>query len=350
MAWSTSRSLNERVEGMALQILVTGGAGFLGSSLCEALIADGHRVVALDSLFRGSLDNIASLESHPDFFFVQGDVRSIEALDACAEMLGGLDLIYHLAAINGTKWFHEAAHSVIDVNINGTLRTLELAMAHDARYVLASSPEAFGEAEVQPIQNGNPMSFTDPQAHQRHSYGASKYLDEVAAQHAARDGLDVRIVRPFNAYGPRLKGGDYGQVVAMFFEAILTSHPIQIHNQGTQTRSFTWIDDVTDGFLKAGLMPDESSKRLSSEAFNVGSTEEVSIKELQEKIYRIVQSDSKWTSALPDVEFTPGYHGDAQRRLPDASLSESLLDWKPTTSLDEGLALMWAHLRDDRRL
>jgi nucleoside-diphosphate-sugar epimerase len=89
---------------------------------------------------------------------------------------------------------------------------------------------------------------------------------------------------------------------------------------------------------------------LSSEAFNIGSSEEVSITELQEKIYRIVQSDSKWTSALPEVEFTPGYHGDAQRRLPDASLSESLLDWKPTTSLDEGLAFMWAHLRDDHRL
>ena len=102
---------------MALQILVTGGAGFLGSSLCEALIADGHRVVALDSLFRGSLDNIASLESHSDFFFVQGDVRSVEALDACVEMLGGLDLIYHLAAINGTKWFHEEARMVMDVNM-----------------------------------------------------------------------------------------------------------------------------------------------------------------------------------------------------------------------------------------
>ena len=136
----------------------------------------------------------------------------------------------------------------------------------------------------------------------------------------------------------------------MFFEAILTSKPIQIHNQGTQTRSFTWIDDIIDGFLKAGLTADEPPKHLSSVAFNIGSTEEVSIKELHEKIYRIVQSDSNWTSALPKVEFTPGYHGDAQRRLPDPSLSEALLDWKPTTSLDEGLALMWAHLRDPQRL
>lgn len=330
---------------MSLQILVTGGAGFLGSSLCEALIAGGHRVVALDSLFRGSLANLVAIESHPAFFFVEGDVRSAEALDACVDLLGSLDVVYHLAAVNGTKWFHEAAHSVIDVNINGTLRTLELAIAHDARYVLASSPEAFGEGELQPIKNGNPMVFTDPESHQRHSYGASKYLNEVAGQHAAREGLDVRIVRPFNAYGPRLNAGAYGQVVAMFFEAILASTPIQIHNQGTQTRSFTWIDDITDGFLKAGLTPEEPSKKLSSKAFNIGSSEEVSIVDLQEKMFRIVHDDSEWTSVLPAVEFTTGYHGDSKRRLPDSSLSKSLLGWKPTTSLEEGLALMWASLR-----
>ena len=204
-----------------LKILVTGGAGFIGSSLCERLVAEGHSVLAYDSLFRGSLSNLSSLQDQPNFQFMQGDVRDIDRLDEAIEHLGGVEIIFHLAAVNGTKWFHEAAHSVIDVNINGTLRTLELAMAHNARYVLASSPEAFGEALQQPIQNGNDMSFTDPSLHQRHSYGASKYLDEVACQHAARDGLDVRIVRPFNAYGPRLLGDEYGQVVAMFFQAIL---------------------------------------------------------------------------------------------------------------------------------
>ena len=103
---------------MGLKILVTGGAGFLGSSLCESLIEKGHHVVALDSLFRGTLENIAHLQDHPHFEFQKDDVRNVEALDACVESLGGLDIIYHLAAINGTKWFHEAAHSVIDVNIN----------------------------------------------------------------------------------------------------------------------------------------------------------------------------------------------------------------------------------------
>ena len=261
-----------------LRILVTGGAGFLGSSLCHSLIELGHKVVALDSLFRGTKDNLTEIMGHDNFTFLHADVREVEALDSAVETLGGLDLVFHLAAVNGTKWFHEAAHSVIDVNINGTLRSLELAMAHDARYVLASSPEAFGEAPEQPIRDGNMMQFTDPAQHQRHSYGASKYLDEVACQHAAREGLDVRIVRPFNAYGPRLVGDDYGQVVSIFFNKLLNNETIVVHGDGLQTRSFTWIDDVTDGFVKAGLMDKgKDGSNLSSMAFNIGSTEEITI-------------------------------------------------------------------------
>ena len=121
----------------AQRILVTGGAGFIGSSLCERLVQQGHNVVALDSMFRGDAANLDEIIDEQNFSLYAGDVRDVDDLDACVEAMGGLDVIYHLAAINGTKWFHEAAHSVIDVNINGTLRTLELAMACDARYVLS---------------------------------------------------------------------------------------------------------------------------------------------------------------------------------------------------------------------
>ena len=329
-----------------LKILVTGGAGFIGSSLCERLVAEGHSVLAYDSLFRGSQSNLSSLQDQPNFQFMQGDVRDIDRLDEAIENLGGVELIFHLAAVNGTKWFHEAAHSVIDVNINGTLRTLELAMAHNARYVLASSPEAFGEALQQPIQNGNDMSFTDPSLHQRHSYGASKYLDEVACQHAARDGLDVRIVRPFNAYGPRLLGDEYGQVVAMFFQAILSKEPIQLHNGGLQTRSFTWIDDIVEGFILAGLQEHSlDGASLSGCAFNIGATEEITIRALQEAIFSIVSNDASWEDALPQVEIAEGYHGDALRRLPDCSQAEAFVGWKSTTTLQQGLQRMWTSLR-----
>tara|TARA_B110000444_G_scaffold260425_1_gene307328 strand:- start:26819 stop:27817 length:999 start_codon:yes stop_codon:yes gene_type:complete len=327
------------------KILVTGGAGFIGSSLCEALVEKGHTVLAYDSLFRGQMSHLDSLDGHESFQFMQGDVRDIDRLDEAVELLGGVEIIYHLAAVNGTKWFHEAAHSVIDVNINGTLRTLELAMAHEARYILASSPEAFGEALQQPIQNGNDMMFTDPSLHQRHSYGASKYLNEIACQHAARDGLDVRIVRPFNAYGPRLLGDEYGQVVAMFFQAILSSEPIQLHNGGAQTRSFTWIRDIIDGFLLAGLEESgDQGQSLKGCAFNIGSTEEITIRELQERIFSIVEKDPSWNRELPKVEVIEGYHGDVARRLPDCSDAEHMFTWRATTSLDQGLQQMWSAL------
>ncbi len=325
-----------------LRILVTGGAGFLGSSLCQSLVEMGHNVVALDSLFRGRKENLVQILNKDNFTFVHADVREVDALDGVVELLGGLDLVYHLAAVNGTKWFHEAAHSVIDVNINGTLRTLELAMAHDARYVLASSPEAFGEALEQPIRDGNMMQFTDPAEHQRHSYGASKYLDEVACQHAARDGLDVRIVRPFNAYGPRLVGDDYGQVVSIFFHKLLKDETLVIHGDGSQTRSFTWIDDVTDGFVKSGLLDkglDGSS--LSGVAFNIGSTEEVSISQLAEKVVIASGKDKS------NVEFGTGYFGDSKRRLPDIESTTRLLGWMPTVDLQQGLQKMWNELTEN---
>ncbi|MBR96384.1 MAG: hypothetical protein CMA81_06190 [Euryarchaeota archaeon] len=322
-----------------LRILVTGGAGFLGSSLCQYLVEEGHLVVALDSLFRGTKENLSDILNADNFQFIHGDVRNVDVLDSTVESLGGLDLIYHLAAVNGTKWFHEAAHSVIDVNINGTLRTLELAMAHEARYVFASSPEAFGETEIQPISDGNLMQFTNPAEHQRHSYGGSKYLGEIACQHAAREGLDVRIIRPFNAYGPKLLGDQYGQVVSIFFNKILNNEILNIHGDGSQTRSFTWIDDVTDGFVKAGLLDSGiEGSNLSGHAFNIGSTEEISIANLAKTIIE--------TSGKNDVEqqTVVGYYGDSNRRLPDIKNSKNLLGWLSKVSLQDGLNMMWKEL------
>lgn len=314
-----------------MRILVTGGAGFIGSSLCERLIQSGHQVVALDSMFRGREHNLNSLVDHDGFKLHIGDVRDVDDLDTCVDLLGGLDLVYHLAAVNGTKWFHEAAHSVIDVNVNGTLRTLEIAMAHDAKYVFASSPEAFGEAVSQPLSDGDPMVFTDPKQHQRHSYGGSKYLGEIACQHAARDGLEVAIVRPFNAYGPRLSGDDYGQVVAMFFQQILESKPISVHGDGRQTRSFTWIDDIVDGFVKVGMLD-----LPTGEVFNLGSQEEVSVQYLAEKVAEFGDG--------VDIDFTEGYHGDVKRRLPNIENSANMLGWEAKISLREGLQMMWKSL------
>ena len=215
-------------------------------------------------------------------------------------------------------------------------------MAHDARYVLASSPEAFGEALEQPIRDGNMMQFTDPAQHQRHSYGASKYLDEVACQHAVREGLDVRIIRPFNAYGPRLVGDDYGQVVSIFFHKLLNDETLIVHGDGSQTRSFTWIDDVTDGFVKAGLMDKgKDGSSLSGIAFNIGSTEEVTISQLAKKVVNASGKDDS------RIEFGTGYYGDSKRRLPDIETSKQILGWQPTVDLQQGLQKMWNELTEN---
>ena len=323
------------------KVLVTGGAGFLGSDIAGKLLAEGALVVVIDNLFRGKLSNLQTFVGNSNFTFIEGDVCAESDLLNCESIHSGFDIIYHLAAVNGTKWFHEEARNVIENNIVGTLRTLESAQRCGARYVLASSPEAFGDSKQQPLSDGNPMVFSNPAEHQRHSYGASKYLDEVATQHAIRQGLDARIVRPFNAYGPKLLGDEYGQVVAMFFQSVLENEPIILHGDGSQTRSFTWIDDVTEGFIKAA-----SDEAQSGDVFNIGSEQEVSIATLQEMIFSIVSADDTWFGGLPSVIKGQGYHGDSVRRLPDITVNKKI-KWEARVSLRQGLEQMWAALRSN---
>ena len=320
-----------------MRVLVTGAAGFIGSSLCERLIEDGHQVVGVDNLFRGQKDHLDSLAAHPMFQFVEGDVSQEHVLDDCEKVLGGFDLVHHLAAINGTKWFHEAARSVIDVNINTTLKTLEASERWGSRYVFASSPEAFGDTVEMPLSERSSAVFPSSHEHQRHSYGGTKYLGELAVQNAVSSGLDARVVRPFNAYGPRLLGDSYGQVVGMMFHAVLSQEAINVHGNGLQTRSFTHIDDVVEGFVLAGERSHsiDGKHSLSGFSFNIGSSEEVSILELSERIVKITESQ------IATRVGTEGYFGDSKRRVPDCNSAEQLLGWQCSTSLDAGLNQVW---------
>ena len=304
-----------------MKVIVTGGAGFLGSHLVDALIARGDEVVVVDCLFRGLQENV-----NPKAIFIDGNVCDYSVLTAAVKELGGVDLIHHLAAINGTKWFHEAADAVISVNINATHRAIELALEHDARLVIASSPEAYGEQRVMPLSDESEAVFSPAHHHQRHSYGASKYLDEVALQHAVRSkGLDGRIVRPFNAYGPRLRSDEYGQVIAMMLAKANSGQAIEVHGDGQQTRSFTWVYDVIEGMLKVS-----DQDGLAGKAFNLGRDEEVSILSLAERIAALGSAK---------IVMQGSYHGDSLRRLPDLTGNE-LISWRAKTSLDEGLAIM----------
>lgn len=325
---------------MSQRILVTGGAGFIGSSLCERLLSEGHQVVALDNMFRGRSENLEHCLTHDSFHLSSGDASSTEDLQGCFDLLGGIDLVHHLAAINGTRWFHKAARRVIDVNINATLATIDKALEWGARYVLASSPEAFGDAKTMPLKEDNESVFPNSAQHQRFAYGASKYLDEVAVYHAVREGLDGRIVRPFNGYGVRLMGDDYGQVVAMMFHAVRSQQAIQVHGDGQQTRSLTHVDDLVEGFYLAGhLDRGIKGQEMRGAAFNLGSQEEVSMLTLAQAVNDVVGSQAV------DIVFSEGYHGDSSRRLPDCSNALEYLGWRPSILLSDGLRTVWSRLK-----
>ncbi len=309
-----------------MRILVTGGAGFLGSSLVESLVEHEHEVIVLDNCWRGNKEHLRLLNDR--IVFIEQDACNSDSY-RMIENPESIDLVYHLAAINGTKWFHEEPRMVMDVNLNSTLRSLEFAENSNCRYVFASSPEAFGESEMMPLGSDASSLFPASHLHQRHAYGASKYLGELAVQHAVRQGLDARIVRPFNGYGPRLLGDEYGQVVSMMMESALHRGEIIVHGDGSQTRSLTFIDDLVRGLEAAG-----SIEGLAGLSFNLGSEDELSMLELAERIAALVEQETGRSTIL---RFEAGYPGDSKRRLPDLSLTKKHLNWQAKTSLEDGL-------------
>ena len=295
---------------------MTGGAGFLGSHLVDYLLENGDEVLVIDDLSRGDRGQVDSRAT----FFEANICDPVVLSSKCLEF--DPDIIHHLAAINGTRRFHRQADLVVDVNINGTRSAIAAAKTCRARLVFYSSPEAFGEQESMPLSNSSESLFPPAHLHQRHSYGASKYIGELMCYHAIANGLDVRIVRPFNVYGPRLHGDDEGQVVAMMISSAKTTGVIEVHGTGEQTRSLTWIGDITPGLDKIGRQDG-----LSGMAFNLGSTDEIKMIDLAKLI-------AQKTGA--ELKFVPPNHGDSDRRLPDIGLNH-LIDWTASTGLEDGL-------------
>lgn len=309
-----------------MRVLVTGGAGFLGSSLVESLVTQRHEVVVLDNCWRGKKENLKLVEDRIEF--IEGDASQATSYQQIQNPQS-IDIVYHLAAINGTKWFHQEPRMVMDVNLNSTLRSLEFAEEHKCRYVFTSSPEAFGESEIMPLGSDEASIFPASHHHQRHAYGASKYLGEIAVQHAVRKGLDARIVRPFNGYGPRLLGDDYGQVVSMMMERAVHHGEIVVHGDGTQTRSLTYIDDLVRGIESVGFV-----EGLTGLSLNLGSEDELSMHELAQRIADLVEQE---TGCLTQLRFEEGHPGDSKRRLPNLIQTKKHLGWSAKISLNEGL-------------
>ena len=275
-----------------------------------------------------------------DFYFVSGDSGKIEFLQKAYDKLGGVDVLFHLAAINGTRWFHERPDLVVRVNHDTTQAAIEFAGRYGCRIVYTSSPEAFGEQSEMPLREDSNSLFTPAHLHRRHSYGASKYISELLIQHAVHnDALDARIVRPFNAYGPRLPGGAYGQVVSIFLTACLHGRDIKLHGGGEQTRSFTYVDDIVEairltGELDAGI----DGSRMAGSTYNIGSAEEISIADLATACIAVSGAEISIVSAK-------GHPGDALRRIPDQSTAIAALGWQPIVPLEQGLERCWSWIK-----
>lgn len=311
-----------------MKTVVTGGAGFIGSFLCDALISEGHQVVCIDNLITGRKENIEHLLDNDSFTFIKRNVA--EPID---KLESNLDFIFHLASPASPVDYQEKPLETMKANSDGTEQMLKLARKNDARFLLASTSEVYGDPEVNP-QMETYWGNVNPNG-PRSCYDESKrYAEALTMVYAREFGVKVRIVRIFNTYGPRMRKDD-GRVISNFINQALEGKPITIYGDGTQTRSFCYVSDMVAGLQK--LMFTEG---LDGEVVNIGNPEEIQMKTLAEKIKKITQSDSKMVNK-------PLPQDDPQRRCPDISKAKRLLNWQPEISLTTGLKQTIAHFKKE---
>lgn len=254
-----------------MRILVTGGAGYIGSHLVDALMAQGHEVYVVDNLSTGKIDNIRHHLEDERFHFVNDSILN-EAL--MGRIIAQVDLIYHLAAVVGVKYVVEDPLQVILTNVRGTETVLELAYKYWKKTIVASSSEIYGKSTAVPLAEDGDRVL-GPTSVGRWSYSASKAIDEYFALAYAKRGLPVTVVRYFNSYGPRLDPKGYGSVIARFIGQALRGEPLTVYDDGLQTRCFTYIDDTIRGSILAATV-----REAEGEVFNIGSSRETTILEL----------------------------------------------------------------------
>jgi nucleoside-diphosphate-sugar epimerase len=298
-----------------MRAIVTGGAGFLGSHLCEELINRGHEVVCVDSLISGSTRNLAQVLDGPELTFLRQDISS--SLD----VPGPVDTIFHLASLASPRDYLEFPIETLRAGSSGTSNCLELARAKQARFVLASTSEVYGDPLIHPQAETywghvNPVGI-------RSVYDEAKRFSEAMTMAYHRvHGVDGKIARIFNTYGPRLRPRD-GRVVSNLLAQALRGQPLTVYGDGTQTRSFCYVDDQVRGLLAL-------STAGTAGPVNIGNPAEITILELASTVLAVTGS----TSA---VVFEPLPQDDPARRQPDISLARRLLGWEPAVSLTEGL-------------
>ena len=297
--------------------LVTGGAGFLGSHLCERLLAEGYHVVCMDNLRTGSLENVAHLEGEAHFEYIDHDVTSH------INVAGELDEIYHFASPASPKDFSRIPIPILKVGALGTYNALGLALAKGARFMLASTSEVYGDPLVHPQTedywgNVNPVGV-------RGVYDeAKRYAEAITIAYHRHHKVDTRIVRIFNTYGPRMRVDD-GRMVPNFIQQALLGRPLTVYGEGTQSRSVQYVDDLIEGVLR--LM-----KSAEDRPVNIGNPVEYSVRQIAEMILEISGSQS-------GIVHEPLPEDDPKQRRPDITRARETLGWEPRLPAEEGLKL-----------
>lgn len=310
-----------------MKYLVTGAAGFIGSHLCTALLAQGNEVWGLDDLSTGKKENVEHLKENPRFDF---RICCISNETQLFELIKKVDIIYHLAAVVGVKRYVEDPVKVIDINVCYTSRLLEMAWKLGKKVIFTSTSEIYGKSKDLPFEvEGNRVY--GPSTTNRWCYAISKTADEHLCLGYAKKGLRVVIIRYFNVYGPRADGSAYGGVVTRFINQALTDKPLTVHADGSQTRCFTYIDDIIKGTIEAGTRPEAEGK-----IFNLGNSREISILELAQMILEVSRIQGE-IIFQPYKEFYGPSYEDIPRRTPDLSAAEQILDYFPAIPLEDGL-------------
>ena len=306
------------------KILVTGGAGFLGSHLCDRLIDQGHQVLCLDSLFTGSLKNIEGLSSHPAFTFIKHDVVDPIAIEQ-------LDEIYNLACpASPVHYQHNPIHTM-KTSVLGALNVLELARRTGAKVFQASTSEVYGDPSVHPQPEeywGNVNTIGIRSCYDEGKRAAETLFFDYQRTHSLR----IKMVRIFNTYGPRMAADD-GRVVSNFIVQALRGEDLTIYGDGTQTRSFCYADDLVEGFIRLMNADDSVVGPI-----NMGNPGEFTMLELAEKVLRLTGSNSK-------LIHMPLPQDDPRQRQPDISKARQYLDWAPTVELEQGLQSTIAYFK-----
>jgi UDP-glucose 4-epimerase len=307
-----------------LRHLVTGGAGFIGSHLSEALLAQGDDVYVIDDLSTGSAANIETLKTHPRFHYV---VDSIMNSSVVAELVDQADVVFHLAAAVGVFLVVESPVRTIETNVRGTELVLEHAAKKKRKVLLASTSEVYGSSTSERFHEDDDLVLGPP-TQGRWSYACSKALDEfLALAHWRERGLPVVICRFFNTVGPR-QTGRYGMVIPRFVGQALDGGPITVYGDGTQTRAFCYVADTVRALI--GLAGDE---RAVGGIFNIGSDHEITINDLAGRVQRIVNPDAEIVHVPYEEAYAPGFR-DMLRRVPDVSKLRDLLGFEPSLDID----------------